>query len=94
MAEGLSTLDHKLMISGLFKRCVAPTTYEIFWRVIVWSLVAGMSGYHPEEDWNGGDVLPESLKANAGKVLAGGLFFVIWSIKANDRSEVQRWYLR
>ena len=74
MEAGLSTIDHKLLISGLFKRCVATTTYDEFWRPIIWSLAAGMSGYYPDADWNDED-LPAASAAKAGLALAGGLFF-------------------
>ena len=49
------------------------------WKTVIWSLKAAYSGYCPTEDVDGNPIIGEQ----AGKPLAGGLRFVLWSIKAD-----------
>ena len=72
-----------MLISGIFKRCATEVTQREIWSVIIFSLATLLDGRWPECDWNGDDWADPSMAAKAGTWLAGGLFGVVWCIKAD-----------
>ena len=71
----------KLYTFGLFTSSEVKenrNTMAKIWAVLMWSLEAAFEGKFPRHDVHG-----EALHGQAGKELAGGLRFVLWSLKAD-----------
>ena len=80
----MPTLDFKILLSCLVSRCKGPSSEATLWKVIVWALNALMSGRWPARDYEGQPYTPGTVEASrAGRYYAGGLFCVLWSIKAD-----------
>ena len=71
----------KLYTFGLFTSSEIKDnrqTMAKIWAVLMWSLEAAFEGKFPRHDVDG-----KALHGQAGKELAGGLKFVLWSLKAD-----------
>lgn len=71
----------KLYTFGLFTSSEVKenrNTMAKIWAVLMWSLEAAFEGKFPRHDVHG-----KALHGQAGKELAGGLRFVLWSLKAD-----------
>ena len=81
-----STLDQKAYIYGNFPTLEAgeDTMFSV-WQRVMWSFWFCYLGQHPTVEWQSKQPYPAgSVEASkAGAFLAAGLFFVIWSIKAD-----------
>lgn len=85
MEPGMSTVEFKILIGGLLKRCQARGTRDHFWKVVRWGLKVLLDGHWPYEDHNG-DLYVRGTDgfAKKGFPLAGGLFCVIFIIKCDQ----------
>ena len=71
----------KLYTFGLFTSSEVKenrNTMAKIWAVLMWSLEAAFEGKFPRHGLDG-----KALHGQAGKELAGGLKFVLWSLKAD-----------
>ena len=84
LARSQSTLDQKVLVGGLITKLVATDTASQYWEAVLWSLLALWMGQHPDKDYAGHDFAPDSTQRELqGKPLAGGMFGVIWTVKAD-----------
>ena len=85
MQRGMPTVDFKFLCSTLFKRCEAERSRRAFYNVIVWAFAALLDGRFPSCDWEGVEYTEGTDEwVRSGAFLAGGLFCVIWNLKADN----------
>ena len=85
LGRGLSTMDQKILMSGIIHQCASDSTAGDIWSAIVWSLTALWAGAHPRRDLDGepwAQGTPQ--RASQGQPLAEGLFGVVWTIKGDQ----------
>ena len=86
MGLQLSTLDSKILISGLLNRTVGKDTKEVYNAAIAWSLTMLWSGKFPELDVRGEpwDVTSPYASCGGHELCPGhALFGAIWVIKGD-----------
>ena len=79
MDSSLSTIDFKIFVSGLFRRCKGVGTEFVYWQYMLWAFLALHSGKFPENDAFGSPL----NDPRGGLALAGMLFAVIWVVKGD-----------
>ena len=72
LVQNLSTIDSKILISGIEKRNIATSSLDSLWSTVAWSLFALLSGKHPLRSFNA-QPLPPELSGYAGRDLCDGL---------------------
>ena len=84
MEPSLTTLDFKIFLSPILRRCKTEATDREYRRIISWALACLQDGNWPSSSYSGDpyDAGTEEF-ARAGFPLAGGLFAVIWTIKCD-----------
>eukprot|EP00974_Lingulodinium_polyedra_P041712 4006670-Lingulodinium_polyedra.AAC.1 len=55
LSHGLSSQDSKFLLTGLVNRCCHEATHEPYWAMVIWCLVALMSGKFPAKTWDNED---------------------------------------
>jgi len=80
------TMTVKFLAFSMFEKSKTATSMDEVWRVLLWSFTAAFRGCHPGADWHGkrwpaGS--SEAILAASETRIAGGFFFVIWSIKGD-----------
>lgn len=82
LAEGLPTIDSKMLIGGCLNRCKVKNTRDQWWRVASWSLEALLSGKHPRLSHQG--TAMQGYDASiGGKPLCDGLLFGVFMIRSD-----------
>ena len=85
MEPSLCTMDFKILIGGILKRCRTTATSDTFWKVVCWALAALLDGHFPYCDAEGEEYKRGTNEyARAGFHLAGGLFCVIFFVKCDQ----------
>ena len=83
LSAGLSTLDSKMVLSGLLSRARCPGASQAFWSALCWDLGALMAGTFPYRDCEGRAYTEGLEYERRGNAIAGGLFGVVWVVKGD-----------
>ena len=66
------------------KKSGVGATWDVIWRVLLWSLDALFKGVWPSTDWRGKPFPADSLWASlSGQQLAGGYGAYLWTLRAD-----------
>ena len=87
-----ATVFVKHLVFSMFEQSKTTGSMDRAWQAIMWSFVALFLGLFPKKNWQGADWpagSSEAYLASQASLLAGGFFFVIWSIKGD-----LDWYLK
>ena len=84
LGKAESTIDQKILVSGMINKCKADTTQGIWWPAMLWGFRVLQSGNFPTLSLDGDAFPMGSEQSNqAGQPIADGFFCVLWTIKGD-----------
>ena len=83
LCSGMSTLDTKMLLSGVLSRARCPGTSAAVWSAMLWDLTTLRAGSFPHRDWEGRAFTKGLHYERRGSAVAGGLLGVIWVVKGD-----------
>ena len=72
----------------MLSRCTAASTKTFYWGMMLWALLQLAAGTFATRNWEGIEYTGGHGLDMAGRMICGGLFFVVWLIKGD-----MDWYL-